>query len=144
MNKHLRKSSEKKLFKSEIWASFKLVALVPETHLKKIRKKRDALRSQISEQILMATDRSYSPIKYKWLTESDGHIRKVAIPKNLKKCWREIPKGKLQVCIYVSGKVLELEAGKSAIEIESYYELVPTLKLIQKAVDLGDFDALIL
>jgi hypothetical protein len=143
MTKHFRNNSVEIPSKSDIWASLNLVPLFPETQLKKIIKKRESLKQQLSEQILMATNRSYSPMKYRWITDSDGHVRRVAVPIKLKKWWREIPTGKMQLCIYVRGKVLELEAGKSAIEIATYSELVPTLKLIQDAVDLGDFDKLI-
>ena len=143
MTKHFSKDSIDTKSKSDIWTSLTLVALIPETQLKKIIKKRETLKDQISEQILMATNRSYSPMKYKWITENDGNVRRVAIPIKMKKWWSEIPNGKFQLCIYVRGKALELEVGKHAIEIERYSQLVPTLQIIQEAVDLGDFDELI-
>ena len=143
MTKHFRTNSKGAKAKSDIWASLKIVALTPETEIKKIMKKRASLRDQISEQILMATNRSYSPMKYKWITESDGHVRRVAIPLKMKKWWRQLPTGQLQICIYTGGKPVELDAGKSAIEIKAHSDLVPTLQLIQEAVDLGDFDDLI-
>jgi hypothetical protein len=143
MTKHFMKDSEETSSKSDIWASLRLVSLFPETQLKKIMKKRETLKDQLSEQILMATNRSYSPMKYQWLTETDGHVRRVAVPMKLKKWWREIPTGKLQLCIYVRGKALELEVGKNAIEIDTYSDLVPTLQLMQEVVDLGDFDELL-
>ena len=143
MTKHFMKDLDEISSKSDIWTSLRLVSLFPETQLKKIMKKRESLKDQLSEQILMATNRSYSPMKYRWLTETDGHVRRVAVPTKLKKWWREIPTGKLQLCIYVRGKALELEVGKNAIEIDTYSDLIPTLQLIQQAVDLGDFDELL-
>ena len=143
MTKHFMKDLDEISSKSDIWTSLRLVSLFPETQLKKIMKKRESLKDQLSEQILMATNRSYSPMKYRWLTETDGHVRRIAVPIKLKKWWREIPTGKLQLCIYVRGKALELEVGKNAIEIDTYSELIPTLQLIQQAVDLGDFDELL-
>jgi len=143
MTKHFMKDLDEISSKSDIWTSLRLVSLFPETQLKKIMKKRESLKDQLSEQILMATNRSYSPMKYRWLTETDGHVRRVAVPIKLKKWWREIPTGKLQLCIYVRGKALELEVGKNAIEIDTYSDLIPTLQLIQQAVDLGDFDELL-
>ena len=143
MTKHFMKDLDEISSKSDIWTSLRLVSLFPETQLKKIMKKRESLKDQLSEQILMATNRSYSPMKYRWLTETDGHVRRVAVPIKLKKWWREIPTGKLQLCIYVRGKALELEVGKNAIEIDTYSDLIPTIQLIQQAVDLGDFDELL-
>ena len=143
MNTHFRKDSIESLPKSDVWASLKLVPLIPEIQLKKIVKKRETLKDQISEQILMATNRSYCPMKYKWLTENDGNVKRVAFPVKMKKWWREIPNGKFQLCIYMRGKPLELETGKHAIEVENFSHIVPTLQKIQEAVDLGDFDGLI-
>ena len=143
MTKHFMKDLDEISSKSDMWTSLRLVSLFPETQLKKIMKKRESLKDQLSEQILMATNRSYSPMKYRWLTETDGHVRRVAVPIKLKKWWREIPTGKLQLCIYVRGKALELEVGKNAIEIDTYSDLVPTLQLMQEVVDLGDFDELL-
>ena len=143
MNTHFRKDSIESLPKSDVWASLKLVPLIPEIQLKKIVKKRETLKDQISEQILMATNRSYCPMKYKWLTENDGNVKRVAFPVKMKKWWREIPNGKFQLCIYMRGKPLELETGKHAIEVKNFSHIVPTLQKIQEAVDLGDFDELI-
>ena len=40
-------------------------------------------------------------------------------------------------------KVIEFEKGKNAIELSSKAELEPTLQNIKKAVDNGEFDALL-
>ena len=45
--------------------------------------------------------------------------------------------------IRYGNKLIELEKGKNAIELSSKAELEPTLQNIKKAVDNGEFDALL-
>ena len=143
MTRHFNKQSVNRITKSDAWAALKIVSVFPTHELKRIMKKRQSLLDAVSEQILMATTRSYCPTKTKWITEADGNVRRVQVPIQLKKWWKQIPNGKLHICIYVRGKPMDLEPGKNAIEIEGCSELIPTLKLIYKSIELGDFDDLI-
>ena len=106
-------------------------------------KKRDQLKTKLSEQILMATDRSYVATKNKWITEVDGHVRRVALPVKVRRWWSEVDGGKLQISLFYKGKPLELEPGKDAVEVSCPNDLIPTLRLLQKSIDLGDFDNLL-
>lgn len=143
MTKHFSKINPPDQRKSDIWNSLKFVSKVSGSKIKSIMLKREQLKAKLSEQILMATDRLYVPTKNKWITEVDGHVRRVAVPVKVKRWWSEIQGGKLQISLYHKGKSLELEPGKDAIEIDSPNDLVPTLKLLQKSIDLGDFDTLL-
>lgn len=143
MTKHFNKQSVNDKAKSDAWAALKIVSVFPTPELKRIMKKRQSLLDAVSEQILMATTRSYTPTKTKWITEADGNVRRVQVPMQLKKWWKQIPNGKIHLCVYVKGKPLSLERGKNAIEIEGYSELICTLKLVHKSIELGDFDDLI-
>ena len=143
MTRHFNKQSVNGIAKSDAWAALNIVSVFPTHELKRIMKKRQSLLDAVSEQILMATTRSYCPTKTKWITEADGNVRRVHVPIQLKKWWKQIPNGKLHICIYVRGKPMDLEPGKNAIEIEGYSELIPTLKLVHKSIKLGDFDDLI-
>ena len=143
MTRHFNKQSVNGIAKSDAWAALNIVSVFPTHELKRIMKKRQSLLDAVSEQILMATTRSYCPTKTKWITEADGNVRRVKVPIQLKKWWKQIPNGKLHICIYVRGKPIDLEPGKNAIEIGGYSELIPTLKLVHKSIELGDFDDLI-
>ena len=143
MTKHFNNQSVHKNKKSNAWATLNIVSVFPMPELKRIMKKRQKLLDAVSEQILMATTRSYTPTKIKWVTEADGNVRRVRVPMQRKKWWRQIPNGKLHICVYTNSKPLNLEPGKNAIEIEGYSELIPTLKLIHRSVELGDFDDVI-
>ena len=45
-----------------------------------------------------------------------------------------------QILIKYRGKMLELEAGKEAIEVVDWNDLVPTFQRIITSIDQGDFD----
>ena len=102
-------------------------------------KKRSTLRDALAEQILMATNRSYTPMKSKWVTEVDGNVRRVAVPASSKNGGANVQTDNSNLRLS-PGKMLELAPGKNAIEINSHAELLPTLNLINASIDLGDFD----
>ncbi len=143
MTKHFLKHSANGITKSHVWTEFNIVSVFPTPELKRIMKKRQSLLDAVSEQILMATNRAYTPTKTKWITEPDGNVRRVLVPIQIKKWWKQIPNGKLHICLYFKGKAIELMPGKDAIEIRAYSELIPTLQLVHKSIELGDFDDLI-
>ena len=143
MTKHFLKQSAIEIAKSHVWAEFNIVSVFPTPELKRIMKKRQSLLDAVSKQILMATNRTYTPTKTKWITEPDGNVRRVLVPIQIKKWWKQIPNGKLHICVYVKGNPIELLPGKNAIEILAHSELIPTLQLLHKSIELGDFDDLI-
>ena len=136
-------SRDNGIVRSEEWASFKLVPASPVQSISKVFRKREALHKEIAEQILMASNPSYAPMKSRWITGPDGNVRRVMVPKKIKKWWLSLPNGKIEVSVYVKRKRLELESGKDAIEIDGKSELVRTFESIQRSIDHGDFDTLI-
>ena len=143
MTPKIDKNNVKKINRSDEWTSFKLVSAAPVQTIGKIFRKRDALHKEVSEQILMASNPSYAPMKSRWITGIDGNVRRVMVPKKLKKWWVILPNGKIQVSVYWKRKRLEFEPGKDAIEIGGKSELVATFESVQRSIDHGDFDTLI-
>jgi len=140
MTKHFMIIRDIKDKKSNVWGHFKLVARMPDRELKVRIKKRERLKQALSQQVLLATNKSYKPVKFKWITDAGGHVRRVAVPIKIKKWWVENPNGTVHVSVFIKGKPIELEDGKNAIEISGLSELATTLNLIAKSIDLGDFD----
>ena len=140
MTDHSKESGDNASSKSDIWTSFKMVQAAPVQSISKVFRKREELHKLVAEQILLANNRSYAPMKSRWITEVDGNVRRVMVPKKIKKWWMLLPNGKVQVSVYFKSKRLELENGKNAIEINVKSELVSTLESIQRSIDLGDFD----
>lgn len=129
--------------RSENWSSFKFVESVTAQSVSKILRKRETLRKLVDEQIYMANNLSFVPTKSKWITGIDGNVRRVLVPKKTKKWWVLLPDGKLQLAVYWKSKQLEFDEGKTAIEVNSIDELVPTLERVKYSIDLGDFDIFI-
>ncbi len=143
MTSRASESENHGITRSKEWASFKLVPASPIQSISKVFRKRDDLHREVAEQILMASNPSYVPMKSRWITAPDGAVRRVVVPKKLKKWWVSLPNGKIEVSVYVKRKRLELEIGKNAIEIDGKSELLSTLESIQRSIDHGDFDTLI-
>ena len=143
MTSRASESENHGITRSKEWASFKLVPASPIQSISKVFRKRDDLHREVAEQILMASNPSYVPMKSRWITAPDGAVRRVVVPKKLKKWWVSLPNGKIEVSVYVKRKRLELEIGKIAIEIDGKSELLSTLESIQRSIDHGDFDTLI-
>ena len=106
-------------------------------------KRRRKLIAKIDEQILLATDSNYKPTKIRWVQNEDGSERKLEIPKRVRRWWTEQLGGTILLTIRYGNKVIEFEEGKNAIELSSKAELEPTLQSIKRAVDNGEFDALL-
>ena len=106
-------------------------------------KRRRKLIAKIDERILLATDSNYKPTKIKWVHNEDGTERKVEVPKRVRRWWTEQLGGTILLTIRYGNKVIEFEEGKNAIELSSKAELEPTLQSIKRAVDNGEFDALL-
>ena len=140
MTKQFNRLSDDKSKKSAVWHEFKIVEQYPLHKIKAIMARREKLKTAISEQILMASDRSYMPMKYKWVPQPDGDVKRVTVPTKTKRWWQQLPDGRYQIVIKYRGKMLELEAGKEAIEVSDWNDLVPTFKRIITSIDQGDFD----
>jgi hypothetical protein len=84
--------------------------------------------------------RLYSSTKIKTVTdEASGERRSVETAKRVKQWWWDAG-GKVNLCVRYGAKVVELGKGKSAIELATKSDLLPTLQLIKQAVEAGELD----
>jgi hypothetical protein len=67
-------------------------------------------------------------------------VKRVTVPTKTKRWWQQLPSGRYQIVIKYRGKMLELEAGKEAIEVADWNDLVPTFQRVTTSIDHGDFD----
>jgi len=141
MTKQCNRLANDKSKKSAVWHEFKIVEQYPLHKIKAIMSRREKLKSAISEQILMASDRSYMPMKFKWVSQPDGDVKRITVPTKIRRWWQQLPNGKYHILIKYRGKMLELEVGKEAIEVADWNELVPTFQRIITSIDQGDFDS---
>jgi len=106
--------------------------------------RRKKLTSKLYEQIQLAKalrdGRQYAPLKMRTIRDKEtGAKQRVEVAKIIKPWWWD-ENGKICVMIHYGAKVLELENGLNAVEVDDLSELVATLELIKSAADKGELD----
>ena len=124
----------------------KLVAAKRPQAATPIVQRRNKLSNQLWEQIELARaaaeGRTYAPIKLRNVVNKvTGERTRIEAAKRVKQWWFVAENGKLVLNIRYGVRLLELAKGKSAIEMATAADLVPTLELIKRAVEAGELDA---
>ena len=106
--------------------------------------RRKKLTSKLYEQIQLAKalrdGGQYAPLKMRTIRDKEtGAKQRVEVAKIIKPWWWD-ENGKICVMIHYGAKVLELENGLNAVEVDDLSELVATLELIKSAADKGELD----
>jgi hypothetical protein len=70
-----------------------------------------------------------------------GDVCRVEAPKRIRAWWFTADNGKVCLIVKYGAKILELAKGKSAIEVGTMAELIPTLDMLKAAVAAGELDA---
>ena len=107
--------------------------------------RRKKLTSKLYEQIQLAKalrdGGQYAPIKMRTIRDKEtGAKQRIEVAKNIKPWWWD-ENGKICLMIHYGAKVLELENGLNAVEVDDMSALVSTLELIKAATDNGELDA---
>lgn len=123
----------------------KLVAAKRPTQLSPIAQRRNKVVKRIAEQIelakAVADGRTYAPSKLRTVKDDEtGETKTIESAKRVKAWWWNADNGKLALSLRYGAKVIDLAKGKSAIELASTDELVPTLTLLRDAVMNGELD----
>ena len=105
--------------------------------------RRKKLIAKIEEQIQLATDPSFQPMKTKWIKDEYGSDQKVTVPKRVKRWWHENLDGSVVLTIRYGSKPLEFAKGKAGIALEKAEAVVPVLKQVKTGVASGDLDVLL-
>ena len=126
--------------------SLKLVSAKRPSDIPPIVNRRNRLIAKIWEQTELAKNvqegKDYAPIRTRSVKDREtGDIRRVEAPKRIKAWWFTADNGKVCLIVKYGAKVLELAKGKSAIEVGSMAELIPTLDTLKAAVAAGELDA---
>lgn len=106
--------------------------------------RRNKLSKKIWEQIELAkaqaSGSTFTTTRFRTVTDDDGGRRSVQVPKLVRAWWWTAENGKLALNLRYGARVIEIAKGKSAVEVGSASELVPTLELLKKAVEGGELD----
>ncbi|MFN5352765.1 MAG: DUF6641 family protein [Burkholderiaceae bacterium] len=106
--------------------------------------RRKKLTSKLYEQIQLAKalrdGGQYAPLKMRTIRDKEtGAKQRVEVGKIIKPWWWD-ENGKICVMIHYGAKVLELENGLNAVEVDDLSALVATLELIKSAANKGELD----
>ncbi|WP_157809148.1 DUF6641 family protein [Spiribacter roseus] len=108
-----------------------------------VTKRRNKLLQKIDEQILLATDDTYTPTKRVTTTDAAGSIRTIDKPKRVKRWWSVQTDGKVLLTVRYGARAIEFQKGKDAIEVESVEALPAMLRTVRHAVADGELDELL-
>ena len=108
-----------------------------------VTKRRNKLLEKIDEQILLATDNTYTPTKRVSTTDDDGNTRVVEKPKRVKRWWSVQTDGSVLLTVRYGARAIEFEKGKDAIQVQSVKELADMLRTVRHAVADGELDDLL-
>ena len=107
--------------------------------------RRMKLARKLWEQIQLAKSQAdgtnFTMTRFRSVTDPDGRRRSVEVPRRVRAWWWTTEANKLALNIRYGARKIEISKGKSAVEIASISELVPTLELIKQAVEAGELDA---
>ena len=128
------------------FAQLKLIAAKRPVQLSPVVQRRNKVAKRIAEQIALATakqdGKSYAPTKQRKVTDAaTGESKTIAVPKRIKEWWFVTDTGKLCVQLRYGAKIVEFAKGKSAVELATADQLVPTLETLKAAVEGGELDA---
>src|SRR6056300_1159904 len=105
--------------------------------------RRKKLIAKIEEQIQLASDPQFQPVKTKWIKDDYGADQKVTVPKRVKRWWSENLDGSVVLTIRYGSKPLEFAKGKAGIALENDGAVVPALEQIKAGVANVELDALL-
>ncbi|MDN7804122.1 DUF6641 family protein [Burkholderia gladioli] len=126
--------------------NLKLVAAKRPGSLPQVVQRRNRLIAKIWEQLELAKAQqagtSFAPTKFRSVKDAEtGERRNVEVQKRVRSWWWTADNGKVCMSIRYGAKTLELAKGKTAIEVGTLEDLIPTLETLKAAVVAGELDA---
>ncbi len=127
-------------------AKLKLVAAKRPNQLSPVVQRRNKVAKHLFDQIECAKARqdgkSYMPTWSKSVKDEEtGETKTVLVPKRMREWWFVADSGKTCVSLRYGAKIVEIAKGKTAVELASAADLVPTLETLKAAVEIGELDA---
>jgi hypothetical protein len=123
-----------------IIASLKLIEYKPENAQGRAFVRRRKLVDKIEQQIKLATDPSFAPIKMIWAADENGVQQRREVAKRIKRWWVENMDGSAQLTIRYGSKPLEIVKDKNAILCENITVIGSILETVRQSVIDGEFD----
>lgn len=127
-------------------STLKLSTAVKPRNIPAVQLRRNKISDRLWEQIQLATAQQtgteFAPVRTRSYKDTETGVRKqITAAKRVKQWWFTAENGKLIVNVRYGTRLIELAKGKTAVEVASTADLVPTLELIKQAVEAGELDA---
>jgi hypothetical protein len=129
-------------------SSLKLTAAQRPNQVSIVVQRRNKLLKRLWEQLELAKARQagtqFQPVQFRTKVDiQTGERKQVEVYKKVRPWWFISDNGKFCLTVRFGPKVLELAKGKSAIEVGSERDLIPTIELLKAAVLDGELDSVI-
>lgn len=130
-----------------VLSKLKIVALPPKSGLTPEQQRRGKVIAKLQEQLKLAEAALGGPVyerqRWKWSTDENGEKVKVPRAIRVKTWWDETPAGALQFGLRYGSAPLEIQKGKTAVEVGKPEELPDVIRALIQAVTDGELDAAI-
>ena len=101
-------------------------------------------RKKLTEQLKLAEaalgDMTYKRTKAAWETDADGNRRRVQRPVKLRQWWTVGDGGTVQFGVRYGAVPLQLQPGKTAVEVTKLADLPVVIKTLLQAFEAGELD----
>ena len=123
----------------------KIVALAKQVKGTVEQERRKKLAEQLTEQLKLAEaalgGMAYQRTKAAWDTDAEGNRHRVQRPVKLRQWWTVGDGGVAQFGVRYGAVPLQLQPGKTAVEVAKLADLPVVIKTLLQAVDAGELDA---
>jgi hypothetical protein len=122
----------------------KIVALAKQVKGSVEQERRKKLAGQLTEQLKLAEAAlggvAYQRTKAAWETDADGNRYRVQRTVKLRQWWAIVNGGAVQFGVRYGAVPLQLQPGKTAVEVAKLADLPVIIKTLQQAVEAGELD----
>lgn len=87
-----------------------------------------------------AEGNTFTSKRLKTIKDGDGNSQTVEVSKKVRPWWFPTENGKIALNVRYGARLVELAKGKTAVEVASINELIPTLAVLKKAIEAGELD----
>ena len=123
----------------------KIVALAPKVKGTVEQERRKQLAEQLTEQLKLAEAAlggdQYLRTKATWVTDAEGNRVRMQRPVKLRQWWTVGTAGTVQFGVRYGAVPVQLQQGKTAVEVAKLGDLPAMINMLRQAVEAGELDA---
>jgi hypothetical protein len=125
-------------------SKLKIVALQPRKSVSAEQQRRNKLAEKLTEQLKLVEaalgGEEYQRTRWYWHTDEDGNRKRLTRPVKLRQWWVLDGDGKVQFGLRYGATPIELQRGKTAVQVDKLSDLPAVIKTLVQAVADGELD----